>query len=516
MRTILIIGLCWSAGLEAQTFDRNYGLGFPNEEHTASRSVERNGTIYTMYRQRRYNVDPSAYLVFQATNADGDTLFTRTIEDALHPYTSNAFESSLTTSDFFGCGLKQNTVSMPFTTSYLVRYTTSGDTAWYREYMNSDSNFQFLTHWAMDISANDDVAVLGLTTHDTIWPYNDEPAQLYLMKTGPQGDRLWDRTYGDPDINENCSDLIGLPDGGYLIVGYYQVLNQWFTVDHVVGWMLRTDADGEQLWYQELSGSRSIAFVSKMSGDHFLIGGGVSDTCCGIHNGGFIAEMDADGELIWEREYYRTDSIDQFWDGLQLADGRIVVCGETKLGENNDQGGWVFMADPAGYQIWSRTINKTPGYDTFTRITACSDGGILLTGQAQRDQLSDVWLVKLDSNGCDSAGCPLDIHTGVTPVVTSSEDEKSAVLAAMPNPFSGSTVLRYSVPDHCGPPTSRGETHVTLEVRDALGRVVRTERLPGATGDYTFSGGEMRAGVYSATLLCASVPCATVCLVVER
>ena len=172
--------------------------------------------------------------------------------------------------------------------------------------------------------------------------------------------------------------------------------------------------------------------------------------------------------------------------------------------------------DGAGYLEWQRFVDKTPSYDSFTRITACSDGGILMTGQMQRDQLSDVWLVKLDSNGCDSAGCPLDIHTGITPVVNSSEDEKSAVLAAMPNPFSGSTVLRYSVPDHCGPPTSRGETHVTLAVRDALGREVRTERLPGASGDYTFTRGDLPAGVYTATLLMAGTPRTTIRLLIEH
>jgi hypothetical protein len=79
---------------------------------------------------------------------------------------------------------------------------------------------------------------------------------------------------------------------------------------------------------------------------------------------------------------------------------------------------------------------------------------------------------------------------------------------AMPNPFNTSTVLRYVAP--------AGGVQVTLEVRDALGRVVRTERLPGTTGNCTFNSGELPSGVYMATLYSDGTPQATIRLLIER
>jgi hypothetical protein len=503
MRTILLL-LAWqvTACLSAQTFNRTYGLAFPWEEVAGGRTIERNGTFYSLFRQRHLNTF-DAYLVFQAVDVSGDTLFTTVLFDTVHPYSPADFQTSMITDALYASGLRANYQPLPYTHDWLIKYDLQGDTIWYREYSNSDSYYNFIIGMHIVLDSADNIIQLGSTLHDLVAPYDDQPAQIYLMKTDAAGNRLWDHTYGNPADNEQPQDHVQLPDGGYLIVGYNYFNQPNPPFYNIKTFLLRTDSLGNELYFNYLPGTNlDLVTIVSTNDDNYLLAGTQCNTnidSCGVA----VVKVDADGNILWQRTHW-TDSTNSgiaiLDDIVELWDGTVVGCGRLTPDPNDlDALGLVMKTDPAGYKLWSRTLDKTPSYDSFTRITACSDGGILMTGQMQRDQLSDVWLVKVDSNGCDSAGCPLDIHTGVTPVVTSSEDEK-----------------RYSVPDHCGPPTSRGETHVTLDVRDALGRVVRTERLPGASGNYTFTRGDLPTGVYTATLLMAGTPRTTIRLLIEH
>jgi hypothetical protein len=510
MRTTLFIlavqlGVC----LPAQTFDRNYGHAFPWTEITAGRTLENGSGYCTLYHQDEGNTY-NAYITFQAIDLNGDTLFTRRILDTQHPASVLGFEPSRTSTDMFGSGLKQNFVPLPFTHGFLVRYNDQGDSLWYREYSNSDLYYNFMAGLNMVVDSNDWIIQLGSTTHDIVAPYNDQPAQIYLMKTDAQGNRLWDHTYGNPVINEQPQDHVQLPDGGYLLVGYYQVLNQQFLVDHVVGWLLRTDSIGNELAYTELSDPYGITFITPSNNGHFIIGGGYSDTCCGVRSAGFVACVDQDANVLWNRVYYGPDSLDYFKDGVELSDGTLLLCGEASLDPASyDQAGWVMKTDANGNMLWQRFIDKTPTYDSFTRITACSDGGILLTGQMQRDQLSDVWLVKIDSLGCDSAGCPEDIHTGVTPVVTSSECDKGDELMAIPNPSNGHLQLRGA--------WLSGLHSAQVEILDATGRLVFSKEVEANEAGMLDVGlTDQPTGLYIATVRTMTGDISTVRIAIQR
>ncbi len=219
MRIVLLAAILATCPSLAQTFDRSYGNAYPWEEITAGRTLERNGLYYSLYRQRQYN-SPNAFMTFQAMDQQGDTLFTRRLLDNVHPYVVLGFENSRLTNDFFASGLKQNQVALPYTTAFVVRYNSIGDTVWYQEYANSDPDFNFLRGLGIWIGEQDDIAMVGITEEDTTQPYGDGPIQIYLMKCDSAGNRMWDRTYGDPLQSEQPSDIVGLPDGGYLVVGY--------------------------------------------------------------------------------------------------------------------------------------------------------------------------------------------------------------------------------------------------------------------------------------------------------
>ena len=354
-----------------------------------------------------------------------------------------------------------------------------------------------------------DLVVFGLTFHDTQAPYDDQPVQLYLMKCDSGGNRLWDHTYGNAADNETPSDLVELPDGGYLLMGYTYFDQTTPPFYNIKTFLLRTDSMGVQQYFFYLPGTNLdlTCITATSDGDYVMAGtkcNAAIDTCSVA-----VVKIDASGNILWQRELWPDSThagISILEDIVELPDGSLVGCSRTTpVSGGLNAMGLVMKTDASGYQLWNRVIDKTPAYDSFTRITACSDGGIMLTGQMQRDQLSDVWLVKIDSLGCDSAGCPEDIHTGITPVVNSSEDEKSAVLAAMPNPFSTNTLITF-------PPMSRESG---LVVRDALGRSVRRVQLVAGSTSTAVDLGDQPGGVYVAELRSAGSLIGTVRLLKE-
>jgi hypothetical protein len=496
MRKLLV--LCFSAlslMLDAQTFNRSYGKAFPWEEITAARTIASGDTLICLYRQRHFNTH-KAYLIFQVMNGDGDTLFTRSLMDTIQPYKVFGFERCHLNSNYIGAGFKSTYSMLPDNVGYLVRFNSVGDTLWYKEYVNSDPYYDVLLSSWLYLNDQDQIAQTGWTFHDTTYPYDDTPAQIYLMKTDAQGHRLWDRTYGSIADNESPTDLIGLPGGGYSIQGY-----TYFNGDpnppyyHIGSFRIRTDSNGMEVSFNYFQGTNIGVTNSAPTadGNYVIVGTKCNSTIdsCAVA----LLKIDVNGNILWERILWPDSTlagISTLEDVLELADGTFIGCGRERSTINGQDAGLVMKMDANGNKIWSRIIDKTPGYDSFTRITSLSDGGILLTGQMQRDQLSDVWLVKIDSLGCDSAGCPLDIHTGITPVVTSSEVETHAMLTAVPNPFTNTTLITF-------PPLEAGGE---LVVRDALGRVVLRKRPSAGSTSVEITLRSEPPGLYIASLAC--------------
>ena len=310
--------LAWqvSSCLSAQTFNRNYGQAFPWTEVTAGRTIERGSGYFTLYHQDQGNTY-NAFITLQAIDTNGDTLFTRRILDTQHPASILGFEASRTSSGAFGSGLKRNFVPLPYTHSFLVRYDVEGDTLWYREYSNSDSFYNFIAGLQIALDSADNVVQLGSTTHDLVAPYDDQPAQIYLMKTDAQGNRLWDHTYGDPAINEQPQDHVQLPDGGFLIAGYSIIT---VSIDPFVQaaqpFLLRTDSIGIEEWYTTIPDlNMSFTSIAPLTDGGYIVVGGwcpnTVDTC-----GGLMVKMDANGNIQWQR----------LFSGMNHCARRLLGC----------------------------------------------------------------------------------------------------------------------------------------------------------------------------------------------
>lgn len=120
-----------------------------------------------------------------------------------------------------------------------------------------------------------------------------------------------------------------------------------------------------------------------------------------------------------------------------------------------------------GDSLWSRTFAKWDGQNYFTEIKPTTDGGFIISGYAGNTTgiggYQDMWLVKTDSLGCDTAGC------WITDV-----EEKLAVgsggrqFQIYPNPFSEYAYVRMNDMFAAGS---------ELRIVDITGRIIKSYKI---------------------------------------
>ncbi len=162
------------------------------------------------------------------TNANGDTLWTRTYGGADHDHGASALQAAdggyLIAGSTHSFGAGQSDV-------YLVRTDANGDPLWTRTYGGPDYDFASSIQPG---SAGGYVIAGGAR-----W-YGSRTGDVYLLRTDAAGDTVWTGTYGGPG-QESADGVAVTTDGGYVLVG----ATDSFGAGQADVYLLRT---GDDLW----------------------------------------------------------------------------------------------------------------------------------------------------------------------------------------------------------------------------------------------------------------------------
>ena len=129
----------------------------------------------------------------------------------------------------------------------------------------------------------------------------------------------------------------------------------------------------------------------------------------------WVLKLDANGSIEWQKTY-GGDDVDFLYSVIQTTDGGFILGGSSSSNISGDKTEnsrgqtdfWILKLDPNGSIEWQKTYggNKQEGLGL---IVETNDGGYLLGGGSyskisgdrtvDRNGLSDVWLLKLDSSG---------------------------------------------------------------------------------------------------------------------
>jgi|TARA_B110001469_G_C9634663_1_gene317963 hypothetical protein len=306
-----------------------------------------------------------------------------------------------------------------------------------------------------------------------------------LIMLNDLGDTLWTRQFLDSSLHVVARTLIEAPDSGLFLIG-----DETKSITNHDPLVIRVDKNGNEVSrHSNLTSGITALFsvVKHPNGKYYGSGYGGS----GSYADAFVTEMDSSMKPVWSRYY--TAKVGHAAILTILQDGNLVFgtdtlveeWGSSKLKLMRKQ---IFKIDTNGLIIWRKIhdeIGESNYYNkvverknnelfvvgrrqpqegihhTLTKLTAegdtiwmhqyayeslddvnyisdmlaTEDGGVLMVGDVTPDGgYQDVWLLKVDSNGCVNNDCAKTLVYGQ--ILSTSENASESKISIYPNPSS--------------------------------------------------------------------------------
>jgi len=199
----------------------------------------------------------SSYIYLIKTDANGDTSWTKTFSGtydngySVEQISDGGYIILGTTSLF---GYSESDV-------YLIKTDSNGNTIWAKTFGGTYSD----DCYSVQQTSDNGFIIAGQT-----YSYGAGRSDVYLIKTDENGNQIWTKTFGG--TNYDCGYSVQqTSDGGYIIAGYTY---SYGTGDADV-YLIKTDANGNRIWYNTFGRSywEEAYSVQQTSDGGYIIAG---------------------------------------------------------------------------------------------------------------------------------------------------------------------------------------------------------------------------------------------------
>ena len=323
----------------------------------------------------------------------------------------------------------------------LLKLDSNLDTIW-------EKNFApyYITNTLNCIQTSDN----GFMLTGWVYPSEEDYSIPILLKTDSLGNYQWHQIYDGP-LAKRGQNVIGTPDGGYLIGGLRWNPAVYQTLDAM---LIKTDSLGNEEWtkfYGNPTVDDDMALVAMADDGNYLVATvyGEWEVSPTSRTGRIsLLKIDNEGNSIWQKKIGPKDRNVYLKNLRHTVDGNLIVSGWAYNDTLNDfiYEGLLYKFSQQGDSIWMRDYNHYHNqYDInkFYDAYPTSDNGYIAVGKARPDMGGNnkMWIVKVDSMGCDTAGCA----TGVfVEELSPSGGGKGEDLSIFPNPTTDKFTLSLS------------------------------------------------------------------------
>nr|MBK9651296.1 T9SS type A sorting domain-containing protein [Bacteroidota bacterium] len=256
-------------------------------------------------------------------------------------------------------------------------------------------------------------------------------SDMHLTRVDKLGVKQWSSAFGGS--NWECAySSIELPDASILTLGWTRSFGFGNNSNCDV-LLVKWDSLGNKLWHKTFGSTKEeigIGISSTKDGN-YLLACTQYDPNTFIENP-WIIKVDTGGNIIWQTKVQITGMCNPWW-AKETSKGDIVSAGSCQNPNTQIDEGSIFLLDSVGNLKWERSFAQGNDHAYFRDVIETSDSGFICAGFCFEGASGgqDAWLVKLDSAGCDSAGCA--IYTGLPGVAPLSNGEGPGV-RLFPNP----------------------------------------------------------------------------------
>ena len=211
-----------------------------------------------------------------------------------------------------------------------------------------------------------------------------------LFTAGFAAGQGWERVY-DGGGGGQVNDIVLSPDGGFVMVGYYNLQNR--------ARLFKTDADGSLQWTKDFfigSLTTAEAVVSTKDKGYAIAGFFKTGT---DPKQAYLLKTDLSGNTVWLKKIgtqYDAEGLDL----VELADGSLALCGHQKNFTGKEDV-WVVKTDAGGNISWSKIYGEPTVSEKGYGIALATDGNFVVAGEKGSVPSRDIYVLKISATTGD-------------------------------------------------------------------------------------------------------------------
>lgn len=273
-----------------------------------------------------------------------------------------------------------------------VKTDDKGNTVWSRTYGGTGTEYGNAC-----ICTTDGYLIAGYTTS-----YGSGAKDVYLLKIDEKGKEIWSKTFGGAswDVGEALCES---DDGNVFVCGY----THSFGEGEEDVYLVKTDKNGNKILSRTYGGERlDMANSLSLTEDGGLLIGATSGSFS--NNTDFLLiRTDDQGNEMWSRTYVAEGPRGHEFDWCNgmtgTRDGGAILTGYSDCQDVMDM--HVIKTDAEGNEVWSKTLGNKPFYDFGNAVLELEDGSYFIAGTTksilENEEIynNDVYLLRLDPSG---------------------------------------------------------------------------------------------------------------------
>jgi len=207
----------------------------------------------------------------------------------------------------------------------------------------------------------------------------------WLLALSAEGEVLWERTPGQEGVNG--FNAVSVHEDGSIVAG---------GVQDAVGWVVRMDARGGQLWSVKLPRLEAVTALVALPGQRTAVVGKAETSTVGLGISRLFL-LEADGRVSRETQLPARGQ-GELNALARMRDGGLVAAGSASRPDSTERHLWAVRLDSRGEVLWQQLLDGTEP-EQGSALTPLPDGGIAVVGFSSTEQAGHearVWRISAD------------------------------------------------------------------------------------------------------------------------